>query len=354
MFALLRVLESGGEVKSTAVVSIIISALAVGVHSAMISFDFDVDPKKREEAPDFYGYIPENGSLRSAIFVCMTLLSAVMVLFRCSGAVLLISLGRGFFGWSIAVDMGLFFLYKLVRCDAHHWIPIYGVVGGVCGFFIRFVIKAVTDYTGIVHFRHSVDLGGVYWSANVVVSIGMTYTALNLYYADKVEGSNGFMKKEDAADLLNTAVGVLAVLFACFLKLMKKEYRRTFRSLETGNQFAQKFFLEGVTDQQKVEILTHNCHQWGAIREEVGYFTRANWAKWLEEEPEWFNEAFRDRIDDDLLPPEALGAMVVTGGGKRRRSSLLTSISPKPFPRGKISLLHNVKLASVAPEEQLV
>jgi hypothetical protein len=151
--------------------------------------------------------------------------------------------------------------------------------------------------------------------------MGVTCAALFMYY-DKVPGDEVFIEKGIALVWLKVAAGTVLVLFACFLKLMKKKYRKTFFSLETGNEYAQKFFLEGETDEHKVAILGQNRYQWESIRGQVGDFTKANWAKWEEEEPAWFNERFKASIDDDLLPPEVLRAMVLGGGGKRRRSSL--------------------------------
>jgi len=52
--AAVRVMQGGGTVSNIAVGSIVISALTTGYSSACISFDFDVDPKRRRDDPDFY------------------------------------------------------------------------------------------------------------------------------------------------------------------------------------------------------------------------------------------------------------------------------------------------------------
>ena len=49
---------------SFAFVSIFISMLTTGLTSAMISFDLDVDMKKRGLNPSFYGYIPDDNAKR--------------------------------------------------------------------------------------------------------------------------------------------------------------------------------------------------------------------------------------------------------------------------------------------------
>ena len=52
--AAMRTLQGRGTVSNIAVGSIVISALTTGYSSACISFDFDVDPKKRRYHPDFF------------------------------------------------------------------------------------------------------------------------------------------------------------------------------------------------------------------------------------------------------------------------------------------------------------
>jgi len=55
------------------------------------SYDFDTDPVKRKETPDFYGYIPDKGIARHLLLVCISLNSALLLLVRAfSGAMLML------------------------------------------------------------------------------------------------------------------------------------------------------------------------------------------------------------------------------------------------------------------------
>ena len=148
------------------------------------------------------------------------------------------------------------------------------------------------------------------------------------------------------------AVGTVVGLFACFLLLMKREYRWTFFSTETGNEFAQKFFLEGETDEQKMEIITWNRIQWASIRGQVGDFTKGNWARWEGEEPAWFDEKFKHTVDDDLLPAEVLRAMALGGGGKRRRSTVaeMLGVAGGGTAGGEAVAVSAIRDNQVAPE----
>jgi len=60
--AAMRVLQGGGRVSNIAVGSIVISALTTGYSSACIGFDYDVDPRKRRDLPDFYVSRARRGS----------------------------------------------------------------------------------------------------------------------------------------------------------------------------------------------------------------------------------------------------------------------------------------------------
>ena len=103
---------------------------------------------------------------------------------------------------------------------------------------------------------------------------------------------------------------------------MKKEYRGTFFSFETGNEWAMSFFLKGDTDAKRVKPLRLNKKKWKKIRSLMKEFVLENWEGWEEEQPEFFTEAFKKRVPDDMLPPAEIRRQKVAGGGQRRRSSL--------------------------------
>ena len=53
-----------GHASAAAKASLIISAFTTGFVSASLSFDWDVNPQKRIENPEFFGYIPNSANLR--------------------------------------------------------------------------------------------------------------------------------------------------------------------------------------------------------------------------------------------------------------------------------------------------
>jgi hypothetical protein len=131
-------------------------------------------------------------------------------------------------------DHVLFLAYKLARKDLYHWVPLEGagtVVQSVC---TRVVLKAITDFTGVVQFRvpGEMDAGGWMWSQ--LTALATSFVATHIYLS----------RTEAAADLRNdevvedqevisesvvwTIVGGLStgfvISFTSFLLLMKRKY----------------------------------------------------------------------------------------------------------------------------------
>ncbi|GMI41293.1 hypothetical protein TeGR_g7447 [Tetraparma gracilis] len=82
--------KADGEISKAALASIIVSACTTGFTAATISFDFDVGPQRRRDEPDFYGYIPDSAGRRTAIFFCMIMNGALLLLLRSVSTALLV------------------------------------------------------------------------------------------------------------------------------------------------------------------------------------------------------------------------------------------------------------------------
>jgi hypothetical protein len=53
----------------------------------------------------------------------------------------------------------------------------------------------------------------------------------------------------------------------------------------------------------------------------VKAWTLENWEKWEEEKPEWYNDAWKSKVEDDMIPAASLRKLY-GGGSERRRSSI--------------------------------
>jgi hypothetical protein len=148
-----------------------------------------------------------------------------------------------------------------------------------------------------------------------------SFLATYVYYASLEEDEDAVMKEGDAWMLVGGLSGLWVSFFFVFLLLMKSKFRATFFSLQTGHSWVKSFFLDHEEDRIKMFLHGQNRKLWASIREDVKAYTLDNWERWEEEKPEWFNDAWKAGVDDDMIPPASLGRLN-GGASERRRSSL--------------------------------
>jgi hypothetical protein len=248
--------------------------------------------------PDFYGYVPANPTKRSIIFVSMALFSAGMLVMRCMTIVVLGLLGGRWVSLYIGADLGLYLLVKILREDFWYWIPLGGNVEIVSSIVCRVLVKVVGDFTSIVQFRHPNEVGGMYWMFGFVLTIVSLPTALTLAERGDVA--------EEKLKLAWRVVGIFipctVVLFAVFFLSIEKNYWSTFISLERGKDLTVKSFKEGNESIKAEAVFGISKHFWKSIEAEVRAWVEANWERWEEEKPKWFDEAFRARVPIEYIP----------------------------------------------------
>jgi len=210
----------------------------------------------------------------------------------------------------MAGDMALYLLQKVARGDFHYWTPIDGAFGLFVSWTIRVIVKILTDFTGVIQFRHTTELGGLFWTLNMFLALLASLACV------WVSGGGGM---EWA--LVGAGSGAFTLSFGLFLLLMKKEYRRTFWSTRTGKQWTMDFFLKGKDDGTRKTTIMRNQKQWRAIRGEVKEWVKANWWRWEAEKPVWFTESWIAKVPPDMIPSEAKQAAQDIRASARRRSS---------------------------------
>jgi hypothetical protein len=82
------------------------------------------------------------------------------------------------------------------------------------------------------------------------------------------------------------------------------------------------YFLKGKDDAEKVLVFTVHQRNWEAIEGDLKEWLEANWDRWEEEQPDWFTDAWKSQLPDELLSAVELRRQKMVGGGQRRRSSL--------------------------------
>jgi len=106
--------------------------------------------------------------------------------------------------WAIGyvlVDLGLYFLVKLLRRDFWYWINA-GNFEIIVSFMARLQAKVINDFTSIVQGRHPNEVGGAYWSFGLVMTMG------TLVRSDK----------ERSDELPMLALGTKAARFSTFVQ----------------------------------------------------------------------------------------------------------------------------------------
>jgi hypothetical protein len=119
--ALQMAIVLSGHWSMAAVLSVGISCLATGFSTAMMAFDIDTKPARRQRDCDFYGYIPDNR--RVLVFAELFALHSAHAMVRSlTIAILLRTNWRWLVGY-MAVDLCAYIMYKLARGDLISWIP---------------------------------------------------------------------------------------------------------------------------------------------------------------------------------------------------------------------------------------
>ena len=224
---------------------------------------------------------------------------------------------------------------------------------------LRIIEKIALDFTGFVQLRNPVDAGGWYYSFNAVMthvacfvsaalysaySTGVTpatgsYSAVNpganstSANATATLAANGAVadnyarahstKIIDDITLFVTVITISAVWMFAFVGLlltMKREYRGTFVSLQTGCAYARGFFMDNMGDDtRRIAIFFFNERQWRSIRGAVRQWVLGAYATWLLLSPSWLNDGLRRLIPDDFMPaPVVLQLDAQSPGGRRR------------------------------------
>jgi hypothetical protein len=307
---LMAIATSDKEVSNSAWLSVAVSAITTGFASATISYDWDTDPMKREQVPDFYGYIPVNASKRMVVFVSMLLFTAGMLLIRCTTIVLLGLIGGNLVFLYIGADLGLYILVKILRGDFWYWFPTGGNLEIVTSIVMRVVVKIIVDFTSIVQFRHPNEVGGMYWLLGFVLTMGSLPVAIII--AERGGVANEMLTF--AWKVVGILISCTVLLFAVFFFNIEKKYLGTFFSSETGKGLTIKKYHNHQEEGKKADtVFNTSRHHWKSIEEEVKAWVEANWERWEEEQPKWFDERVRARVPVEYIPRE---------GDARRRESV--------------------------------
>jgi hypothetical protein len=291
---------------------------------------------KREQVPDFYGYVPANPTKRSIIFVAMTFFSASMLVIRCMTIVVLGLLGGRWVSLYAGADLGLYLFVKVLRDDFWYWIPAGGNVEIVSSIVARVLFKVVTDFTSIAHFRHPKEVGGMYWMFGFVLTVGSLPVAVTIAESGNIAEE----KLKLAWAVVGLVIPFTTFSFSVFLVCIKKKYLGTFYSMQRGKDLAVQRFRASVDEASKADSVFNNSkHLWKSIEEEVKFWVKANWDRWEEEKPKWFDDAMKAMIPVAFIPAE--------GDARRRENVRRASVDAETEGGLEGTLRASIRRASV-------
>ena len=183
--------------------------------------------------------------------------------------------------------------------------------------------------------RNAYDFGGLYFSANLILSQAFVVTSAllyHLYYEEDPAAAHLHPTTFLNASLLNATstkstadaaatkftdlqlkanvgslITIFLISFTLFMLKIEHKYAWTFFSTETGHAKAKRLFRTGKNDFEKSIITGNNKRLWKSIRGDVAEWLDQNWDRWEREKPDWFNTVFIESVDDDIMPARALG-----------------------------------------------
>ena len=218
--------------------------------------------------------------------------------------------------------------------------------------FPLILAKVVADYSGSLVFRNPFELGGIYFSVNLLTTQVSVPVCVLLYHKYYIGGNEiDEMWTWGIAGTLAT-LWLAAFSFLIFYVIVP-EYRKNFFSFQSGWQKTKSVFLENDgNDERKLTVVGFNRVHWRSIEGEVRAWTMANWSRWEAEQPEWFTPLLKASIPDDCIPAQAVIAL--GGAGRLRKGSASLSFKEAGGLRGSLrkqSLGGDAKVADDGSEE---
>ncbi len=304
--------------------SIAVSWMATASKATMIAFDLDCNLVNRTEVPTFYGFVPDEPRRRMVSQALLFLASLAHVIGRSLALTLLAITNPAWVAAFLGGDVGLTYMYKTARNDLHVWLPGSGIP---LSLLYRLVSQLMCDFTALLHLRHPLELGGLWWMVSMLLKQLECFLAGWLYC--RYHEGPGKFQSGTVYTVIGSLAGLWVVAFAAFLLSIERTHVHTFFSRETGAQFVQREFAENEgNDALRAHILGQNHRLWRPIREQVAEWIETNWQAWRQTPPEWFTADWIDKIPDDMLPKSFANVMspqpaLGPAGKIRRRKSTL-------------------------------
>jgi hypothetical protein len=301
-FLQVAVALSTGQLPPAVVASIMFSWGSTAYKTYSIALNQDTDLQLRRFYPSFYGYVPKRPSRRLLVSALLFVLCLAHIVGKTSAMALLFVTNRAYLFSYVAVDMGVYLLYKIVRGDFYCWVPDTGVRTAVA---YRVATKLMLDFTGLPQLRNPCDLGGMCWAATMATT-QVTCLISAFLYSQEFEGDvHVKLVYSSLMGTMGTLACVWALAIVCLLLTMEREYIRTFFSFQTGSEYAAAAFLssrDSGDDEGCFQIFAYNELLWTRILPDVQSYLQENLPRLVEEKPEWLTAGLIGSVRDHVLP----------------------------------------------------
>jgi hypothetical protein len=112
---------------------------------------------------------------------------------------------------------------------------------------------------------------------------------------------------------MNYFIPITTICFAVFFLNIERKYWHTFWSKQRSKDMSMAYFLEGESENIKIQVFGTSRHHWVSIEGEIKTWVGLNWAKWEEEKPDWFTDVMKALVPVDFIPAD---------GDARKRESV--------------------------------
>ena len=298
-----------GELSKAAVTSIFVSALTAAYAQAVIGYDGDVDPDRREKMGLIYGYVPDRKVERALVLVFSALFGACQLLIRC------FSLGLYYNTFGGASTMGVMTIELalmlagvwIVQGTLFYWIPAEGAPAVIIAFGARLTHYVTTTTSPCLQFRHPYDLGGRLFTCTMFLAIASSWLMVWRVEtfkeaeaeAEAASAVNTFSNLRDtdtdeatpnnipAFEILALAMAVYFLSLVGFFLSANRTHRRTFWWTKNGKELNLECNWTDKPNSLRVDaVKKHRDYQ--PPVEEMVEWARNGWGEWKTTKPKWF------------------------------------------------------------------
>lgn len=159
----------------------------------------------------------------------------------------------------------------------------------------------------------SLELGGLYWSASLLINQAATFVAAYMYFRSASSHADTQDISSSVVWLVLSALEIFTlVCIAVFFWLMNPLHdKSSFYSTMTAKQHCCNRFVNiSKTDLEKFVAFESHPSYYKAIRHDLTKWVNERWPAWKEDRPDFLSDRLILMIPDDMIPREEKNKML--------------------------------------------